>query len=972
MNWLNSLMRKPPPPAPARAAPKRAAAPRPPVAAPDTGALREALAGALEPAARGRQEAALGHALGASLQSPAATDAPGVWIAAISHSADKTVALAWLEQLSGAEALAQIACQGRYAEVRLAAAQRITDSATLESVARASKNKDKGVYRHCADLLRGRRDHQERLQRAAAIAENLRRLLERAPLSVSHLLEVEREWKALDAPPAHREGGAVQHPEPLPAAVAEGVLIDCRALLDQANARVLEEADAQRALHALAAGHDELAAQMAGAGFPGAAQLADWHAQQARLVAGVQALPAWLAASGTATVLGAGLQSLGARLAAWAQDRERVAALEDFLAAHAGGTPLAAAAGAASDATGDASSDAGGDASGAIAEAAAHEGAAAQAAPVDAAVQARWAALPKPEDPEALRPLLERWEALQATPAPVAAPVAAAPEAPAPEKVAEPPIDLDALRAELENLEQALEGGQLAQADAAARHIKAALGSRSLEDRMDARLQRALARLGELRGWAQWGATKKREDLIDAAEQLRGGVAAGTHDVEHLAVAIPALREEWKRLNTQGTAGKGQWEKFDRALEQAYVPVAAFHAEESERRGQARALREALLVQWEAALAAIDWAHPDPAAIDAQRESMLAQWRGAPHAGYRDERLMRARFDTLVRTLDQNADAARAAEVARREALIAAVTALAEVADPRVAGNRAKELQEQWRSGASAMRLRRGEEQKLWQRFRAACDVVFARREAERAALTTQRQERQQARVALLDGFAALLADAAAGHAPAGGADAVRRALAQFRADWEAGSATAGDSAAQAGSQERQARDLQRQAQQCVVQLQRDAVHARYAALAQATPAGAIEGADLAQGGAQRDELLIDLEIALGLATPGASAELRRRRQLEQLQNRFRPGAAAAPREQDPDKLLARCYAIAAAPDPLRDERIAAVVRALIERELAALTRREAEAAREPRSGARPGPRAGPRPEARSTARPRR
>jgi hypothetical protein len=963
MNWLNSLLRKPPAPPPARTTPKRTAAPKPPP--PDTAALRQALSGVLEPAERARQETALGHALGASLQAPLAEDTPLTWVAAVSHSADKSVALAWLEQVAGDDLLGEIACHGRFAEVRLAAAQRITDSATLESVARASKNKDKGVYRHCADLLRERRERLERLQHAAAIAAGLRKLLEHAPLSVSHLLELEREWKTL-------AGAGAAGDE---AAATDGggdALRDCQALLAQANARILAEAEAQRALHALGTAHDALATELGSGAWPAPEVLAAWQARHARLDAAVQALPEWLAASGTACALAAGLQSLGQRLAAWSVDSARMAALEQFLSSCA---PAAHAAGPGADAE---SPD--------------------RAAPaaLDDDTRAAWEALPKPDDAAARQQMQQRWDALQAR-AVAPAPEHAEPQAPAaqsaepsagtstgapadaateptgrngrPPAPREAPLDPDALRAQLEQLEEALEAGQLAQADAAARQIKAALGSRTLEGRLDARLQRAQARLGDLRGWAQWGATKKREDLIEAAAQLRSTVAAGTHNVEHLAVAIPALREEWKRLNAQGPAGKGQWESFDRALEQAYVPVAAFHAEESERRSQARAAREALLAQWEAELAAIDWQHPDPAAIDARREGMLAQWRAAPHAGYRDERLLRTRFDTLVRALDQQVDAARAAEVQRREALIAAVAALAEVADLRQAGAQAKELQERWRTEAGPMRLRRGEEQKLWQRFRAGCDAVFARRDAERAAQVAQRQERQQARAALLEAFAAVLESAAADSGAAGDADGLRRALAQFRTDWDASVAEAGESAALAGSQERQARDLQRQAVQSLLALQRAAIHARYAALAQQAAASAgLDAAALEQGRAAREELLIDLEIALGLATPGASAEVRRRRQLEQLQNRFRAGPAPAAREQNPQKLLASWYGVAAPADATQDERIALVVRTLIDRDLAALEKRESESSRP----ARPAARSGPRPDPRAAQRPRR
>ncbi len=922
MNWLNSLLRKPPPaepaPAAARGAVRRAAAPLAPPA--DPAVLRAALAAAPDDGERERQEAVLGRALGALGQAPLADDSPGVWVAAICHGADRMQALAWLEQVGGDDRLARIAGSARFAEVRLAAAQRVDDGATLETIARASKNRDKGVYRHCTDLLRARREARDRARQAVAIAQALRHLLEQAPLSVSHLLETERAWNVL-AGAAVAAGDAGMQAQ----AAASEPLRQCRDLLAQANARVLAEAGAQRALHAVAAAHDELAAQLNATQWPDTETLARWQYAHQAVASDLAALPAWLGLGGTAQALAAGLSALAARLEAWRLDHERLAHAERFLATIAPGLVP------------------------------------------DEAIRAAWNDLPQPENGPLRESLQARWLALNAVPAP-APPPPARPPAPEPSAPAPGPAlaaaDLDTLRTQLEQLEQALEGGQLAQADAAARLVKATQGSHGLEPRLDARLQRALARLGDLRGWAQWGATKKREDLIDAAQQLRAGVAAGTHDVEHLSVAIPALREEWKRLNAQGPAGKGQWESFDRALEAAYVPVAAFHAQEAERRKQARAMREELLVQWETALGAIDWDHPDRGATDAQREAMFAQWRAAPHAGFRDERQLRTRFDALVRGLDERLDAVRAAEIGRRESLIAAVTALADLPDPRQASAQAKVLQERWRAEAGPLRLRRGEEQKLWQRFRAGCDVVFARRDAERTVLSAQRQERAQARAALIASLAALV-DAPVAAEGAAGADErpaevaeLQRALVQFRADWAASTTLAGESDAATSGQERQAREMQQKAQARIAAARAAAVAARYAALARsAATAEGLDPASREKGRNEREEILIDLEISLGLATPGAGAQIRRRRQLEQLQNRFRAGPAPAARDHDPDKLLARWYATAADHDDDHAQRVAAVVGVLVERQRLALARAEAPPTPRVPAGARSRPR---------------
>jgi hypothetical protein len=273
----------------------------------------------------------------------------------------------------------------------------------------------------------------------------------------------------------------------------------------------------------------------------------------------------------------------------------------------------------------------------------------------------------------------------------------------------------------------------------------------------------------------------------------------------------------------------------------------------------------------------------------------------------------------------------------------------------------AKALQARWNQPPTTVRLKRRDEEKLWQRFRAACDSVFARRDAQRAEQASQQQARAQSRQRLLDNFAAALKDA--------DADGIKQALARFQVDWDASKPATHDPA---DSLETQARDLRQQAQQHLA-ARLDAKHrARYELLAQkAALAARIEAAALAaepleavladakqawdslprlpgnsenllaqrfagasnvtRAGAAagreiREDLLLDLEIALGLPSPEAYAKVRRERQLERLRNRF--GAASA-QTSDAQALLAQAYATAALPDASFDQRIAAVVRQL-------------------------------------------
>jgi hypothetical protein len=476
-----------------------------------------------------------------------------------------------------------------------------------------------------------------------------------------------------------------------------------------------------------------------------------------------------------------------------------------------------------------------------------------------------------------------------------------------------------AVRSQLERLELALEQGHLIEADAAARQLKALLGSGALRGDLEGRLQRAQARLGELRGWAQWGAERKREDLLAAALAL----TTGEHGVDHLAEAVPELREQWKQINAQAAAAKEQSEHFDAALTKAYRPVARLREAEAAQRAQAKAHKESLCVQWESEVAAIAWDGADFSAIESRRRHMLDQWRAAPQAGFRDERLLRKRFDALVAGIDRHFEQARTDEIRRREELISAADALREVPDPRQATTQAKMLQERWRKEAGPARLSRGDEQKLWQRFRTACDALFARRDSERAEQLAERAKLSQERRALLDAFAAAIDSADSRE--------LKRALGKFRANWDGGQADAADAAE---GLQRRARELQQKAQQRIEAQRRLEYRDRLEQMAQrAAPIDDLDGEALASGQALREGLLIDLEIELGLPTPQPYADARRLRQLQRLQGRFRTGSS--PR-QDAEDLLARWYATAARPDPELDRRLAGVIVKLVEQHTSA------------------------------------
>ncbi len=826
---------------------------------------------------------------------PGAGESPDAWADALCRATDQSRALAWLAELKDETALARVACEARLGEVRHEAARRLHDDTLLERVAQASRGKDKRVHRHCADLLRQRRQAADCTARASELAGELRTLLGQAPLPLSRLMEIKELLAAL--PGAGESGTRAQ------------------ALLDQAFAQVRGETEARRDLQVHLETAAALAGECAGPTWPWLDRLAGWQDRLADLTARRSDLAPWLVEQAAARALDEHLAGIAGRLARLAEDGSRAGACAAFLAAlpeGAGGDP---------------------------------------------ATRQAWQDLAKPGPGPARDELEARWRALQPVLPPPPEPVPEAQAAAKPKRKPAPEFDKAAYSQALDVLEQAIEAGHLADADAAAK----ALPARPAEVRLPAALAQRQAQLHarheQLRGWARWGGNQARDQLVAAAQALLAGAAEP--DVNALAKSIGDLRAEWKRLDAHAGAARAQWEAFDAALEQAWQPVAQAKAEAAERQAQARAVREGWLDGWEAEQAALDWSQADGKDLDARRAALIQQWRGEPKVGFKDERELRKRFDLLIEALDRHLQGLRGAETVRRQELIAAAQALAGEADLRRAMKEARQLQERWKQAAAPVRLKRGEEQSLWQAFRAACDAVFGRLDAVKAEEAARRQMQIAARLALLDEFAARL--------ESGPEEGLSQDLARFRKAWEGGRPEGDDPlASRAEAVVAQARRKlsvleagQRRARQAALlgkaalagELEaaavnepanlpavRERVQAAWAALPalpgeqesalarRVADAGRLDRDTWEAGQRTRAALLLDLEIALELPTPATWAEARRARQLERLQHRF---AGQGPADATPERLLLQCLATAAPADPALDARLAAALERL-------------------------------------------
>ena len=303
-----------------------------------------------------------------------------------------------------------------------------------------------------------------------------------------------------------------------------------------------------------------------------------------------------------------------------------------------------------------------------------------------------------------------------------------------------------AFAAAIDALEAALHDGLLQMASAQDRILRGLdLALVRPSDEQMQRLTYIRGELTRLKDWAKWGGNVSREELVKAVEDLPSEELA----LSELARRVGSSRERWKVLDhSSGPAPKALWERFDTACTTAYAPVAAHYKQLAEERqhnhAQAQGLIDDVLQYGRTALngAATDW----KALASFVRDTRLA-WKRLGTVERKDKKRLDTEFDAAIDTLLQPLAAERQAEIARREALIAAVARLD--SNERGAMDTLRTLQARWQEQAKALPLERNDEQALWQRFRETCDTFFARRKAVAEAADSERHSNLAAREAL-------------------------------------------------------------------------------------------------------------------------------------------------------------------------------------------------------------------------------
>lgn len=617
-----------------------------------------------------------------------AAPTPEPRIAVEAQVKDKEIALQQAKALGGEElAAVEFILQCQFADARLIAADNLHSKAMLERILPPMRKADRRV----AKLLQARLDAlaaaEQREQHAQHCLDSARKLAEEAVLLPNQAIDLDRAWQLVGTP---SPGLAQAYEE------ARTVLRERLAAQAQLQRTVIDNLMHLRELAAQASG-------MAQADVAAALEKIEQEVAQSLTAREAPSLPKHLLAE-----LAAQQQEFKSLLTSLAEIQQAIQARQDLLQRWEETDP--------------------------------------QSELKEEVLRAGWSALPTLPSDAVAEAMQARFDTL------LQRAIAARPQ-----QVVQPKADTEKNRAgnpavaqALETMEKALHEGAVRAALEVDKQLRSPeLQGAKLNAHQNAQLAKLRGELANLQGWAKWGGNVSREELLHAAEEL----PAKALPVADLAKKVGGLRERWKSLDVSaGPANKDLWERFDAACTLAYAPAAAHFKKLAEERQANLRKAEALVAEVRQFALNSHCSGEDASAADWKAVAGFCAhigqaWQRLGSIDRKDKKRLDGEFEQSLKALKGPLAVQQKAEAATREALIAETLALNPT--DRATLDTVRQLQERWQQRAKALPLERRVEQALWQKFRAACDALFAKRKEAAHVADAERKQHLAAKESL-------------------------------------------------------------------------------------------------------------------------------------------------------------------------------------------------------------------------------
>lgn len=248
-------------------------------------------------------------------------------------------------------------------------------------------------------------------------------------------------------------------------------------------------------------------------------------------------------------------------------------------------------------------------------------------------------------------------------------------------------------------------------------------------------LQEAISKLGD---WHEFAVLPKKEALVEEMEAL----ANSTLHPKELAEKIKTMQAEWKTLSKGGeNKDSDLWERLQKAADIAFEPCRAYFDEQDKQREENAEKRQGLIVQMEDYYKAYPWENLVWKDVEQTMTVARDTWKAYWPVPRDKVKPLQKTFDQVMDNIYGKLKDARSANQEAKKKIIERAEQLNEAEDVPSAIEDAKKLQAEWKALGGVGGRGRAEDQKLWKAFRAACDLVFEKREQEYQARQSERDQ---------------------------------------------------------------------------------------------------------------------------------------------------------------------------------------------------------------------------------------
>jgi len=285
----------------------------------------------------------------------------------------------------------------------------------------------------------------------------------------------------------------------------------------------------------------------------------------------------------------------------------------------------------------------------------------------------------------------------------------------------------------LDEMEKAIEGGEIRNAEKKRRQVEQQL-PRRLSSQLDNRIKSLQAQLQELKDWQGYAVIPKKEALCDEMEQL---IDSEMH-LPQRANRIRQLQQQWRELDsTDSHHSHALWKRFKNASDRAYEPCENHFNEQRELRQRNLAAREEICQQLDGYLNSINWDEVDWKALEEILKVAKSEWRNFSPVDRAPGKKVQERFNKLLQDLETPFKAFRETNRDKKLALVEQARQLLDSEDLAEATEEAKRLQQSWKQAGATFH---SQERKLWAEFRQHCNQLFDSFHQQRRQQTDRKQ----------------------------------------------------------------------------------------------------------------------------------------------------------------------------------------------------------------------------------------